>query len=123
MLPKLNVNLDTLRPELRILEPLVDKVYQEFGLVAICTSTNDGKHRVHSFHYLDAAFDLRVKLLSGPNEQRCLWLRLRGAIDEAHPGLYDVFLEDAGGNNAHIHIEPSPKLAATMNWEEKHVVG
>ena len=117
MLPKLNVNLETLRPELRILEPLVDQVYLEFGLIAICTSTNDGKHSPNSYHYKNAAFDLRVKLLSGANQQRWLWARLKEVINDAYPELYDVLLEDAGGNNSHIHIEPSPKLAATINWE------
>lgn len=118
MTPKLNVKLETLRPELAILEPLVDEVYAEFGLKAIVTSTNDSKHGRDSFHYKDAAFDLRVKVLDTEKRQWELWRRLKDRIQERHPGLYDVILEDAGDVNAHIHCEPSPKLAKMMFPEE-----
>lgn len=120
MIPKLGVKLETLRPELTILEPLVDEVYDEFGLKAIVTSTNDGRHGKNSYHYKDAAFDLRVKVLDTAKQQETLWRALRNRIDAHYPKLYDVLLEDAGGVNAHIHAEPSPKLAKMMFPEEKN---
>jgi len=114
MLPKLGVKLETLHPELAILEPIVDEVYASFGLKAIVTSTNDGKHGKNSYHYKDAAFDLRVKVLDTAKGQWELWRRLRDCVQEQHPGLYDIVPEDFGDVNAHIHCEPSPKLAAMM---------
>ena len=118
MIPKsTTVKLDTLRPEIRCLEPIVDEVYRRFSLVAIVTSTNDGRHRLGSLHYRDAAFDLRVRVLATAQDQTHLWGALKEAVDAAHPGEYDVLIEDAGGPNAHIHCEFSPVLVKRVLGE------
>lgn len=117
MISKLGVKLDTLRPELAILEPLVDAVFDRFHRMAVCTSTNDGIHGPRSLHYKDAAFDLRMNFFNTVIEQRECHATLKGAIAEKYPMLYDVLLEYAGTPRAHIHIEPSPVLCKQMGLE------
>ena len=118
MIPKSTaVRLDTLRPEIRCLEPIVDEVYQRLSLIPIVTSTNDGRHKLGSLHYRDAAFDLRGRILATAQDQTLLWKALREAVDAAHPGEYDVLIEDPGGSNAHIHCELSPVLVKRVLGE------
>lgn len=114
MRPKANVNLDALRPEIRRLEPILDAVYAEFGVGAIITCTDGDHANRRSFHNLDLAIDVRVKNVGGPKKQALLHAMLERAIDREYPGKYDVLLEGAGTANAHIHIEPSPELAAAL---------
>jgi len=118
MRAKAGVDLSTLRPEIRRLEPIIDRVHAEFGVRAIVTSANDSVHgrlpnRV-SYHYADAAIDLRVKHVGGAKRQATLYAALVAEIERAYPGAYDVLLEHPGGLQAHIHIEPSPMLASAV---------
>jgi len=117
MISKLGVKLDTLRPELLLLERIVDEVFAYLHRMAVVTSTNDGIHKVGSLHYKDAAFDLRVNFFASTDEQIECWTMLRAAIDEKYPTWYDVLLEYTGKPNAHIHIEASPKLVEIMDLE------
>lgn len=126
------VDLSTLRPEIARLEPTISDVYRAFGgKVPVVTSTNaDGYdvhgrkiHRADSFHYRDAAIDLRVWHVGGAPTQRSLWIALRALVEERFPGLYQVLFEGSGTSNAHIHIEPSDRLASLMfNHSQEAIV-
>ena len=127
MTPKRGVDLADLRPEIRRLEPLIDAVYNTFGILAVVTSTNhDGYefgrklHRANSLHYDGLALDLRVKHVGKAKLQTTLHAALVRAIDADYPGQYDVLLEGAGSVNAHIHIEASPVLLASLKAEAVH---
>lgn len=115
MRAKAGVDLSTLRPEIRRLEPLIDAVYAEMGVTPIVTCT-DGDHEGRkSYHNVGLALDLRVKHVGGAKKQAVLHALLERAIDQAYPRQYDVILEYPGGENAHIHIECSPVLAAALH--------
>ncbi len=101
MHPKAGVDLSTLRPEIRRLEPLIDAAHAELGIGAVATSTNqDGYdaqgrpiHRSGSLHYRDLAVDLRSKHAGGRKRQELLYSLLARAIAQAYPGQYDVLFE------------------------------
>lgn len=123
MIPKLGVRLETLRPELIRLEPIVDLVYSQFRAQAIVTSTNDSKHKVGSLHYKNAAFDLRIKHIFETARRIALFRALREQVKLAYPdtpagAMYDVVLEDVDGPNAHIHMEVGPTLVKLMEGME-----
>lgn len=107
-----SVDLTALCPELSRLAPLVDACYSAFGALAIVTATTGGHHMPGSLHYRGLAFDLRVKHLGDYPRQRSVYCVLQRTIDEQYPRMYDVLLEDAGGENAHVHVEASPVLLA-----------
>lgn len=69
------------------------------------TSGNDSGHMKNSKHYTDDALDIRTKnfptLQAKLDFVKCLKSRLG-------PN-YDVFIEDIGGMNEHIHAEYDPK--------------
>ena len=108
------VDLTALRPELSRLSQLISDCYDEFDAPAIVTATTNGTHMAGSLHYRGLAMDLRVKNLGGQDRQVGLHAYLKRAIDIKYPGLYDTLLEDAGGPNAHVHIEASPTLLAQL---------
>jgi hypothetical protein len=110
-----SVDLDALRPELSRLAPLVDACYSAFGSLAIVSATTGGTHMAGSLHYRGMAFDLRVRHLGDHPKQRSVHACLKRTIEDNYPRLYDVLLEDAGGANAHIHIEASPALLAQLS--------
>ena len=110
-----SVDLTDLCPELSRLIPLIDVCYSAFGVMAICTATTNGRHGRGSLHRKGLAVDLRVKNLGDGLRQRSLHSCLKRNIDQAYPGLYDVLLEDAGGDNAHVHCEASPTLLAQIS--------
>jgi hypothetical protein len=110
-----SVDLTDLCPEISRLIPLIDVCYSAFGVIAVCTATTGGRHMKGSLHRKGLALDLRVKNLGDGLRQRSLWSCLKRNIDQAYPGMYDVLLEDAGGDNAHVHCEASPTLLAQIN--------
>jgi aromatic ring hydroxylase len=109
-----SVDLTALCPELSRLAPLVDVCYSAFEALAIVTATTNGHHMAGSLHYRGLAMDLRVKHLGAVSRQRSLYSCLKRNIDSLYPGMYDVLLEDPGGDHAHIHCEASPTLLAQI---------
>ncbi len=126
-IPKPGVSLATLRPELARLEPICAMLWEEFGIKCVVTSANkDGYdsrgrpiHLPWSFHYKDAAVDLRIHQL-GEKLQLTLYAALCRQINLQWPGLYDILLEKRGEVGAHIHLEPSKILAAQLFPEGPH---
>lgn len=118
---KEGVDLSRLRPEITRLEPTVCACFSAFGRKTIITSTYDGKHLAKGqwgdFHYRDAAIDLRCNDLGG-QVQVSLRDCLKRQIGMAFYDKYDIILESQGLPNAHIHIEPNPKLALAMFGEQ-----
>ena len=109
-----SVDLTVLKPEISCLFDLIDDCYEPFNASAVITATTGGKHMVGSLHYTGQAIDLRVKNVGSLTYQVGLHAYLKRAINIKYPGLYDVLLEFPGKPNAHIHIEPSPKLLAQL---------
>ncbi len=73
------------------IQQAVEKVYAAFGLDPVCTSGNDGKHKLNSEHYKDRALDFRF------------WDVLQFVADRIKanlPPFYDVVVE-----KDHFHIE------------------
>lgn len=79
------------------------EVYREIGVECIVTSANDSIHSKTSFHYKDAAVDLRIKNVP-PSQQDAVFNRIRERLNDS----YDVLFEGRGTSNAHIHIEHDP---------------
>jgi hypothetical protein len=72
----------------------------------VITSVNDGTHKPGSFHYRDAAVDVRTK--NFPDEPTKL-LFLAMLKQELGDTDFDFLYEDPGGPNQHIHIEHDPR--------------
>jgi len=83
---------------LRITAPPTD------DLCVWITSAADGKHMAKSLHYVNRAFDVRIRNIVGDiDAEAALWCeRLRSTLGKD----YDVVLE-----GDHIHIEFDPKEA------------
>jgi hypothetical protein len=107
-----------LLPELKRLEPLACKAFAAFGSRTVVTCTTGDHAGRKSYHNLGAAFDLRLHHLAGYGLRRSVWSCLRHTIADAYPGQYDVLLEDAENQNAHIHVECAPALALAMFGSE-----
>lgn len=92
----------------RILD-VVKRLTISYIFDVVVTSARDG---VHSGpldpHKTGEAFDLRTKTLTSDQKRQLLkdlQLELYGPNDFDHPRRFYAFLEDAGGNNEHIHVQ------------------
>ncbi len=100
-----SVLLEDLHPDVAKAAFDLERVYRKrFGVDLVITSGNDGTHKKNSFHYKNAAIDIRVK-----NVPRTRWTELlvecRQAISD---DLFDLILELKPGSE-HIHLERDPK--------------
>ena len=83
----------------------IEAVFTGYGVNAVITSANDGKHMETSKHYADLAIDLRSKHLP-PDAQHKVLATLKASL-----GIdYDIILECPGQSNEHFHCEYDPKV-------------
>jgi hypothetical protein len=84
---------------LRVVEDQMDL----FHCDTVITSANDSQHMAESLHYRGAALDFRTKH-TGRSKA------IADAVQKVLAPLgFDVLLEDAGGENEHLHVEYDPK--------------
>ncbi len=102
-----------LKPEIYGLFSLLDRLWSEYGVECVITAANDGKHKVGSLHYQDAALDVRSKNLPSEQAKHDLHAQLMHKLG----GDYDVLFESPGQQQEHFHIEVSKV------WEKAHSKG
>lgn len=71
----------------------------------VVTSINDGKHSRTSLHHVGHACDLRTKTLPTVKAKRWFAAEVRRRLGSD----FDVFLEDLGKPNEHLHLQYRPK--------------
>ena len=96
MLIKAGVDISRLKRKIRKTLCVVDKIYEEYGLELVITSTYDGNHSACSYHYANDAYDIRWRPCYGKD----VYMRIKKALGDD----FDVVLE-----KDHIHIEYDPK--------------
>lgn len=79
--------------------PIIDRVYQMFGINGVITSIRDGVHKTNSLHYKGRAIDLRTRDLTDLQRPE-FHFELANAVGSD----YDVVLE-----KDHVHLEYDPK--------------
>lgn len=94
-----------LMPQIYIILPALDAIFDNANRPCVITSAADGTHKTDSFHYKDLALDLRSRDL--PNEQ--VKLEVLQRIKDALGENYEVFLEQMGRPGEHFHLEFDPK--------------
>lgn len=96
----------TVRPRSLVIAAAAINAAQELGLPGdvLITSGNDGKHMTCSKHYSDEALDFRCKHLRGTYFLQD-WVN---AIVKRLGHGYQVFHEDLGTANEHLHVEYDP---------------
>ena len=94
-----------LMPQIYIILPALDAIFDNVNRPCVITSASEGKHKIGSFHYKDLALDLRSRDL--PNEQ--IKLEVLQRIKDELGEKYDVLLEQLGGPGEHYHLEYDPK--------------
>lgn len=104
ILIKRGVRVRGLQPEMLLALFIAEHEYACAGHPLWITSVVDGKHSAKSLHYTGHAVDIRSKILGDPVVKQNVASAIRAALGEC----YEVFLEDLGGVNEHIHIELSP---------------
>ena len=77
------------------------------------TSANDGTHRDDSFHYLDTAWDIRLK-----DKPRDHWEVLRLELKTNLPPYFDFVIEGVDGDHPHLHVEAD--LGKVATWLLQH---
>jgi len=96
MLIKAGVDISRLKRKIRKTLCVVDKIYEEYGLELVITSTYDGNHSACSYHYANDAYDIRWRPCYGKD----VYMKIKKALGDD----FDVVLE-----KDHIHIEYDPK--------------
>lgn len=94
-----------LKPQIYILFPLLDSVFDAYNRSCVITSAADGRHMKGSKHYQGLALDLRSQHLINEKMKLDLLEKIRGGLGEK----YDVILEHLGNPNEHYHLEYDPK--------------
>ena len=102
---KEGVIFKALKPQIYIILPALDAIFDKVNRNCVITSAADGTHKQGSFHYKDLALDLRSHDL--PNEQ--VKLEVLQALKDALGENYDMILENLGNPSEHFHIEFDPK--------------
>lgn len=102
---KAGVIFKELKPQIYILFPLLDSIFDYYNRICVITSAADGKHMKLSKHYQGLALDLRSRDFSNDQMKLSVLQKLR---DGAGP-KYDVLLEHLGNPNEHFHLEFDPK--------------
>lgn len=87
----------------RILD-VAKKVAELVDFDITITSARDGIHAPNSAHYKGEAFDFRTKTLK-PDQKARLLTSLQNGLYTSQPRKFYVFLEDAGGDNEHVHCQ------------------
>jgi hypothetical protein len=109
MIFKQGVGVYQWKPALAHALHIVDRVYlAKLEHEVFITSINDGTHMDQSKHYLDDAFDTRIRInndIALPPYDRDILNDLRATIAEQLGRAYDVVLE-----SDHIHVEFDPKI-------------
>lgn len=83
---------------------VADEVFQRWGQDVWITSLNDGKqHKTDSFHYRDAAVDLRIKHVPEKDREE-LYYELKGRLAPQ----YQVLWEYKGTEHEHLHVQYNP---------------
>ena len=97
--------LSTVRPRSLFIAAAIINSATELNLIVdmFITCGNNGKHMVISKHYSDEALDFRSKHLNKVDKQRLIKEVARRLGEK-----YQVFIEDAGKENEHIHAEYDP---------------
>ena len=96
MLIKAGVDISRLNREIRRTLPKVQNVLDEWGEEIIITSTYEGNHGLHSLHYCNDAYDIRLPKYNPVG----VAANCRTTLGKD----FDVELE-----KDHIHIEYDPK--------------
>lgn len=94
-----------LKPEIYGLFAYFDTLFKHYGVDAVITSANDGRHMKTSKHYEDLAIDLRSKHVDTVGHK----LQIVELVRHELGGDYDVLLESMGRPNEHFHVEFDPK--------------
>ena len=91
-----------------------------YGDIVMVTSANDGKHSDESYHYKDAAIDVRVRSSFSLAHGNVRVSTLAEAIDAAEAWAEDIRLElgpqydvvvEHRNEIAHLHLEYDPQPA------------
>ena len=88
------------QPEIVLALLMADRVFAAFGQDCLITSLTDGVHSAATRHRQGLAVDLRSKTI--PEDQKAHFIE---GLRDALPPYYEVYLEDPGGENEHVHIE------------------
>ncbi len=97
---KPGVSLRGLVPQMLVALEVVKDAYAKAGIDCCVTSVNDSIHSTNSYHYLGRGLDFRTKTLAGGATGFVKSIAL-----VLNPIGFDVLLEDAGGENEHMHVE------------------
>jgi len=103
---KQGVKLKGLSTRMCVALQVAEGAYGDFGYPLTLAHALDGVHAVQSFHYQGDAVDLRTKGIAN--------LVVHGIVASLKlrlPG-FDIILEDEGGDNEHLHIEPAGERPA-----------
>lgn len=107
---KAGVRVSGIRPETLLALLIADSLYTAAGVELVVTSVVDGRHKAGSRHFAAFAADLRTKNLPSSTPAGVM----RNLLGEALGEDFDVVLEDAGGENEHLHVEYDPKRPLTI---------
>ena len=88
------------RPEIVLALQIAAPLFAEYEADCVITSMTEGEHTATTLHHKGLAVDLRSHHLSQTDK-----LGLVDDLRDLLPPYYEVYLEDPGGNNEHIHIE------------------
>jgi hypothetical protein len=94
------VNPRGIQAEIVLALVMVDPIFARYGSDTIIISLTDGLHTRATLHDQGLAVDLRSNHIPSPEK-----IALLGALHEALPPDYEVFLEEMGGLKEHFHIE------------------
>jgi len=83
---------------------VAESVYDRYGYEMWTTSAEDGKHSPTSLHQYGLALDLRTKQVDKQTTKDAIFTDLKALLSPT----FEVFFEDIGGPNEHIHAEYDP---------------
>lgn len=97
---KAGVILTGIKPEIVLAAHIVDQVYSQYGIQdCVITSGLEGKHKLHSKHYLGEALDFRTNNMPGN-----IAIKITDVAQQRLGSNYDIIFE-----TDHIHCEFDPK--------------
>lgn len=105
ILIKDGVVFKALKPGMYRIAPIIDRIFGYYGLDAVITSGNDGKHKDGSLHGKDLAWDLRSHHIPTADVKWKIFNNLKVELGKD----YDLLFENQGMANEHFHIEFQPR--------------
>lgn len=96
---KNNVHLGNLEPVMLLALLFLERKFNKLGHSLVVTSTDDGKHKENSLHYVGLAVDIRIRHIKNELEVGELTDSIQSLLSSLDKH-FQVILE-----STHIHIE------------------